>query len=164
MSNQARVKGTVLVVDDDDTVRSGLYWALTSDYRVLQASSRDHACAQINDEEVDVVVSDLHLPPNVDDIAEGLALIDVARAQDPPLQVVVITGSNAKRAALEAVKRGGYGFFEKPLDPGELLHIVNQAARMRQLEIENRRLREELSRPPGFAHLSGTSQEIDACL
>ena len=164
MTNQAQTKGTVLVVDDDDTVRSGLYWALTSDYKVLQASSRDEACALINEEELDVVVSDLHLPPNVDDIAEGLALIDVARAQDPPLQVVVITGSNAKRAALEAVKRGAYGFFEKPLDPGELLHIVNQAARMRQLEIENRRLREELSRPPGFTHLMGTSQALERVL
>ncbi len=164
MTNQAQTKGTVLVVDDDDTVRSGLYWALTSDYKVLQASSRDEACALINDQELDVVVSDLHLPPNVDDIAEGLALIDVARAQDPPLQVVVITGSNAKRAALEAVKRGAYGFFEKPLDPGELLHIVNQAARMRQLEIENRRLREELSRPPGFTPLMGTSQALERVL
>src|SRR6476660_4471619 len=162
MSNHT--KGTVLVVDDDDTVRSGLYWALTSDYQVLQASSREEACALINDEEVEVVVSDLHLPPNVDDIAEGLALIDVARTQDPPLQVVVITGSNAKRAALEAVKRGAYGFFEKPLDPGELLHIVNQAARMRQLEIENRRLREELSCPPGFVHLLGASTALEKIL
>ena len=163
-TNPLQPKGTVLVVDDDDTVRSGLYWALTSDYQVLQASSRDEACALINDEDVDVVVSDLHLPPNIDDIAEGLALIDVARAQNPPLQVVVITGSNAKRAALEAVKRGAYGFFEKPLDPGELLHFVNQAARMRQLEIENRRLREELSRPPGFTHLMGTSQALERVL
>ncbi|HEX5873151.1 MAG TPA: sigma-54 dependent transcriptional regulator [Pyrinomonadaceae bacterium] len=164
MSNQPQPKGTVLVVDDDDAVRSGLYWALTSDYQVLQASSRDEACALINDEEIEVVVSDLHLPPHVDDIAEGLALIDVARAQDPPLQVVVITGSDSKRAALEAVKRGAYGFFEKPLDPAELLHIVNQAARMRQLEIENRRLREELSRPPGFTHLMGTSQALERVL
>ena len=164
MTHQAQPKGTVLVVDDDDAVRSGLFWALTSDYQVLQASSRDEACAQINEEEIDVVVSDLHLPPHLDDIAEGLALIDVARAQDPPLQVVVITGSDSKRAALEAVKRGAYGFFEKPLDPAELLHIVNQAARMRQLEIENRRLREELSRPPGFAHLTGTSQALERVL
>ena len=164
MSNQPQPKGTVLVVDDDDAVRSGLYWALTSDYRVLQASSRDAACALINDEGIEVVVSDLHLPPHVDDISEGLALIDVARSQDPPLQVVVITGSDSKRAALEAVKRGAYGFFEKPLDPRELLHIVNQAARMRQLEIENRRLREELSRPPGFTHLMGTSQALERVL
>ena len=164
MSDQPQPKGTVLVVDDDDAVRSGLYWALTSDYQVLQASSRDEACALINDEDIEVVVSDLHLPPHVDDIAEGLALIDLARAKDPPLQVVVITGSNSKRAALEAVKRGAYGFFEKPLDPAELLHIVSQAARMRQLEIENRRLREELSRPPGFTHLMGTSQALERVL
>ncbi len=164
MISQTEPKGTVLVVDDDDAVRSGLYWALASDYRVVQASSREEACALINEEEIEVVVSDLHLPPHVDDIGEGLALIDVARAQDPPLQVVVITGSDSKRAALEAVKRGAYGFFEKPLDPAELLHIVSQAARMRQLEIENRRLREELARPPGFSHLLGGSQALERVL
>jgi DNA-binding NtrC family response regulator len=164
MSTQAQTKGTVLVVDDDDAVRSGLYWALAADYQVLQAASRDEACAQLNDQEVDVVVSDLHLPPNTDDIAEGLALIDVARSQDPPLQVVVITGSDSKRAALEAVRRGAYGFFEKPLDPAELLHIVNQAARMRQLEMENRQLRAELSRPPGFTHLMGSSAALEKVL
>jgi DNA-binding NtrC family response regulator len=164
MSTQTQPKGTVLVVDDDDAVRSGLYWALTSDYQVLQASSRDEACNLIIEEDIDVVVSDLHLPPHLEDIAEGLALIDVARAQDPPMQVVVITGSDSKRAALEAVRRGAYGFFEKPLDPAELLHIVNQAARMRLLEIENRRLREELSRPPGFAHLTGSSAALERVL
>jgi len=163
-THQAQPRGIVLVVDDDDAVRSGLFWALTSDYQVLQASSRDEACRLINEEPIDVVVSDLHLPPHIDDIAEGLALIDVARAQDPPMQVVVITGSDSKRAALEAVRRGAYGFFEKPLDPAELLHIVNQAERMRRLEIENRRLREELSRPPGFAHLTGTSQALERVL
>jgi DNA-binding NtrC family response regulator len=164
MSAQAQPKGTVLVVDDDEAVRSGLYWALTADYHVLQASSREEACALINDKEVEVVVSDLHLPPNTDDIVEGLALIDVARAQDPPLQVVVITGSDSKRAALEAVKHGAYGFFEKPLDSAELLHIVNQASRLRQLEIENRRLRAELARPPGFAHLLGSSHALERVL
>src|SRR6185369_1417025 len=120
MSTQTQPKGTVLIVDDDENVRNGVFWALTSDYQVLQAASREEACSLINDEDIEVVVSDLHLPPNVHDIAEGLALIDVARAQDPPLQVVVITGSDSKRAALEAVKHGAYGFFEKPLDPAEL--------------------------------------------
>ena len=154
----------MLVVDDDENVRSGLYWALTSDYHVLQASSREEACALINDQEIEVIVSDLHLPPHTDDLVEGLALIDSARAHEPPLQVVVITGSDSKRAALEAVKRGAYGFFEKPLDSAELLHIVNQAARLRQLEVENRRLRDELGRPPGFAHLLGTSQALERVL
>src|SRR5436190_586371 len=164
MTSAAQVNGTVLVVDDDESVRSGLYWALNTDYRVLQASSREEACALIHEEDIEVVVSDLHLPPHIDDIGEGLALIDVARAQEPPLQVVVITGSDSKRAALEAVRRGAYGFFEKPLDPAELLHIVNQAARMRLLEIENRRLRAELARPPGFIHLLGASFALEKVL
>lgn len=164
MSTQTQPKGTVLVVDDDENVRSGLYWALTSAYRVLQASSREEARALINDEEIEVVVSDLHLPPHTDDLVEGLALIDLARAHEPPLQVVVITGSDSKRAALEAVKRGAYGFFEKPLDSAELLHIVNQASRLRQLELENSRLRDELARPPGFSHLLGTSAALERVL
>jgi DNA-binding NtrC family response regulator len=164
MSSQAQVKGTILVVDDDDAVRSGLYWALNSDYHVLQASSREQAISMIIEQDIEVVVSDLHLPPEVNDIGEGLALIDAARAQDPPLQVVVITGSDSKRGALEAVKRGAYGFFEKPFDTGELLHIVSQASRMRELEIENRKLRAELLRPPGFAHLLGASPALERVL
>jgi len=145
-------------------VRSGLYWALISDYQVLQASSREEASAFISSEAIDVVVSDLHLPPHIEDISEGLMLIDVARAQEPPPQVVVITGSDSKRGAIEAVRRGAYGFFEKPLDSAEVLHIVNQAARMRRLESENRRLRDELPRPPGFAHLLGASPSLERIL
>lgn len=164
MAEQPQVKGTVLIVDDDDAIRSGLYWALTSEYRVLQASSREEACDLVDEQNIDVVVTDLHLPPRVDDIAEGLALIEAARAQDPPLQVVVITGSDARRASLEAVRRGAYGFFEKPLDPDEVLHIVEQAARLRKLEIENRRLRNQLGRAPGFSNLSGTSQALENVL
>lgn len=164
MTTSTQVKGTVLVVDDDDAVRSGLYWALNSEYKVLQAASREQACGLIAEEEIEVVLTDLHLPPNVDDISEGLALIDFARSQDPPLQVVVITGSDSKRVALEAVRHGAYGFFEKPLDPGEILHIVSQALRMRSLELENRRLRDELSRPPGFVHLLGASSALERVL
>ena len=164
MTHQPQVKGTVLVVDDDDAIRSGLYWALSSEYRVLQASSREEACRLVDEQKIDVVLTDLHLPPRIDDIAEGLSLIEAARGQDPPLQVVVITGSDARRASLEAVRRGAYGYFEKPLDPDEVLHIVNQAARLRKLEIENRRLRNQLGRAPGFSNLSGTSQALENVL
>ncbi len=161
MTNPTEVKGTVLVIDDDDAVRSGLYWALASEYRVLQAACRAEALPLLKREGIDVVVSDLHLPPRADDISEGLAIIDAARAEDPPLQVVVITGSRAPNAAREAVKRGAYGFFEKPLNGPEVLHIVNQAARMRHLEIENRRLRDELTRSQGFNDLLGASQSLE---
>src|SRR5678815_4143683 len=164
MTGAPITKGSILLVDDDESVRNGLFWTLTSDYHVFQADSREQAYAVLSEREIDVVVSDLHLPPHVEDISEGLALIDFARSQDTPPQVVVITGSDSKRAALEAVKRGAYGFFEKPLDTAEIQHIVSQAARMRKLEIENSQLRDELSRPPGFSHLLGTSQALERVL
>jgi DNA-binding NtrC family response regulator len=164
MSDQTAIKETVLVVDDDPAVRRGLYWTLSSTYRVLEAASRVDALELLQEEPVHVVVSDLHLPPHTDDPSEGLAVIRAARELERPVPVIVITGSNSKQAALDAVKSGAYGFFEKPLDAAEVLHIVNQAARLRRLELENLRLREELQTPRGFTHLIGSSPSLERIL
>lgn len=162
MLNQpAQLNGTVLVVDDDESVRRGLYWALSSDFRVLEAPSRAQAIELLQNEQIDVVVSDLHLPPHDEGISEGMAIVQAARAAKPPVQAVVITGVRSKSAALDAVRQGAYGFFEKPLDAAEVLHIVTQAARMRSLEMENARLREELPGAKGFSHLLGGSQSLE---
>jgi DNA-binding NtrC family response regulator len=161
---EARLRETILVVDDDELVRRGLVWTLNSDYHVLEAGSGPEALKLLQQENIDVVVSDLHLPPRLEDITEGLAIIEAARDTEPPLQVVVITGTNDKSAAREAVKRGAYGFFEKPLDAAEVLHIVNQAARMRRLEVENARLRDELVGARGFGRLIGSSHSLEKTL
>jgi DNA-binding NtrC family response regulator len=71
--------------------------------------------------------------------------------------VIVITGSASKQAALETVRRGAYGFFQKPFDADEVLHVVHQAARVRRLEGEIMRLRSALDGSRGFAHLIGGS-------
>ena len=159
-----RPRETVLIVDDDDGVRKALYWTLKSDYHVLESASGAEAVRHLQNDKVDVVVSDLHLPPDIDDITEGLMIIEAARASNPPAQVVVITATQERHAAREAVKRGAYGFFEKPLDGAEVLHIVNQAARMRRLELENARLRNELAGGTGFGRLIGTSQALEKTL
>ena len=163
MGERAETKPTVLVVEDDLSVRRGLFWALDEHYRVLEASSRKEAVDLLAREAIDVVLSDLHLPPSVSDLSEGLAIIEAARRERPPVPVVVITGSNSKNAALEAVKRGAYCFLEKPVDGAEVLHLTNQAAKMRRLEREIMRLRSELS-GRGFAHLVGTSPSLEKIL
>lgn len=157
-------KVTILLVDDDEGVRRQLVWALGDTYTVMEAATRDEAIDQLHREKIDVVLSDLHLPPNLDEITEGLAIVDAARSEHPPVPVIVITGSNSRRAALEAINRGAYGFFEKPFDPDEVSHIVRQAARVRRLEQENSRLRTELSIQKGFGHLVGTSRSLERIL
>jgi DNA-binding NtrC family response regulator len=161
MSEQKHEQATVLVVDDDAGVRRGLYWALSEEYRVLEASTRAEAVEKLQQEKIDVVISDLRLPPAHDDISEGLAVIEAARALRPPVPVMVVTGSESKRAALETVRRGAYGFFEKPFDPEEIVHLVYQAAHMRRLEEEIIQLRSELSGARGFTHLLGVSRALE---
>jgi DNA-binding NtrC family response regulator len=163
-AKEAAQQETIIVVDDDESVRRALYWTLNSDYRVLQAASRAEAVKLLQQEDVGVVVSDLHLPPHLDDISEGLAIIEAARLKVPPAQVVVITGTESKHAAHEAVRRGAYGFFEKPLDAEAVLHIVKQAARLHRLEVENARLRNELVGAQGFGRLIGTSVSLEKTL
>lgn len=164
LMNKAKGKITVLVVDDDAAIRRQLFWALDEEYRVLEASTREEAVGQLQREKIDVVLSDLRLPPNLDDISEGLAIVEAARTGHPPVPVIVITGSASRRAALEAVKRGAYGFFEKPFNADEVSHIVHQAAHLRQVEQENLRLRSELCSQKGFAHLVGASRALESIL
>jgi two-component system response regulator AtoC len=97
MGEQEEHKETVLIVDDDENVRRGLYWTLNSSYRVIEAASRSEAIELLQRENVDVVVSDLHLPPEVEDINEGLEIIQSARDRQPPVQVVVITSALAEQ-------------------------------------------------------------------
>ena len=164
MTEQAEQKTTVLVVDDDRLLRRQLHWALVERHRVLEAETRADAVELLQRERVDVVICDLHLPPDLEGIEEGLAVVEAARDQRPAVPAVVITGSDNKQAALEAVRRGAYGFFEKPFDEEEVSHIVAQAARLRCLEAEVLKLRSELKMQRGFGRFVGTSAALERTL
>jgi DNA-binding NtrC family response regulator len=154
-------KATVLVVDDDQVLRRQLFWALDSEHHVIEADSRVSAIAQLQSGGVQVVLCDLHLPPDLDGISEGLAVIEAARAARPSIPVIVITGSNSRQTALEAIRCGAYGFFEKPFNEAEVAHIVRQAARVRHLEEENLKLRATLDAYRGFGRLLGSSPALE---
>jgi DNA-binding NtrC family response regulator len=164
MTEQAEQKTTVLVVDDDKLLRRQLHWALVERHHVLEAETRVAAVELLRREHVDVCICDLHLPPDLDGIEEGLAVVEAARGERPAVPVVVITGSDNKQAALEAIRRGAYGFFEKPFDEEEVSHIVAQAARVRQLEAEVMRLRCELQMFRGFGRFVGMSAVLERVL
>jgi DNA-binding NtrC family response regulator len=159
MQTLANKEATILLVEDDPSLRSGLKWALSKSYQVIEAGTRSEAVAALECKDVDVVLSDLRLPPVLDDISEGLAIIEAARAQQPPVPVIIMTASDSKDAALEAVRRGAYGFFAKPCVPEEMMHVIHQAARLRTLEREVIRLRAE-STKGSFSALIGTSAAL----
>jgi DNA-binding NtrC family response regulator len=161
MSDETQDKATVLIVDDDRVLRRQLYWALEAEHAVVEAETRAEAAAQLQTGRVDVVLCDLHLPPDLDGITEGLAVIEAAHATRPTVPVVVITGSDNRQVALEAIRYGAYGFFEKPFNEAEVAHIVRQAARVRRLEQENQTLRSGLEARRGFARVLGSAPSLE---
>ncbi len=143
-------KQTVLVVDDHESVRKQLYWALEENYHVLEAGSRREALALLDQHAIDVVLSDLRLPPNDSDISEGLAILESVRSHNPLLPVIVITGDEDRETALQVVQRGAYDLFYKPFNIEEVEIIVRRAAKHYQLEKDNLTLRDELKKVGGF--------------
>jgi DNA-binding NtrC family response regulator len=155
-------KQTILVVDDHEAVRKQLYWALEENYRVLEAASRSEALRHLEREEIAVVLSDLHLPPVISEISEGLAILEAARRRLPPIPVIVITGSEDRATAVEVVRRGAYDLFQKPFEIGEVEIIVRRAAQHYRLEQENVALRDELQRASGWQEIVGSNTRLQA--
>lgn len=143
-------KQTVLVVDDHESIRKQLYWALEENYRVLEASSRAEALALVESEPIDVVLSDLRMPPAEHDISEGLGILEFVRRFNPLLPVIVITGDEDRETALQVVHRGAYDLFYKPFKVEEVEIIVRRAAQHFRLENDNLQLRNELRSSAGW--------------
>ena len=156
-------KQTILVVDDHEGIRKQLYWALEESYRVLEAGSRVEALAHLEHESIDVVLCDLHLPPLVNEITEGVAVLEAARQFDPPLPVIVLTGSRERAVAVQVTARGAYGFFQKDsFSLVEVEIIVRQAAQQIKLERENAALRDKLQVAEGWQEVVGSNARLQA--
>jgi two-component system NtrC family response regulator len=90
-----------------------------------------------------VVTLDLGLPPDPDGTSEGFAVLDEIMALKPDTKVIVATGHGARESALQAIARGAYDFYQKPVEIETLGLIVQRAWQLHQIEAENRRLTSE---------------------
>ncbi|MFZ4985493.1 MAG: sigma-54-dependent transcriptional regulator [Blastocatellia bacterium] len=141
-----KARQTVLIVDDQASIRRELAGVLEDDYLVIQASSRKEALATIEREQVDVVICDLHMPPNEDDITEGLGVLEGVRKFNSRIPVIVVTGDDSRSAAIEVARRSAYAPLPKPFTPVEIEIMVRNAAQSHQLHNEIRALQDELRR------------------
>lgn len=133
-------KPRILIIDDDDELRTQMKWALNTHYDVLLAEDRPSGLEILAREKPAVVTLDLGLPPSPGDTREGfLALADMLQV-DPLLKVLVVTGQNERHNGVEAISQGAYDFFAKPVNIDELRVVVDRAIHVQQLERERRDL------------------------
>ncbi|QIQ86223.1 PEP-CTERM-box response regulator transcription factor [Erythrobacter sp.] len=132
-------KPNLLVIEDDEGLQAQLKWAY-EDFNVVIAGDRDSAIAALRAETPAVVTLDLGLPPDPDGTSEGFAVLDAIMALKPDTKVIVASGHGARESALQAIDRGAYDFYQKPVDIEQLGLIVRRAFNLHQIEAENRRL------------------------
>ena len=97
---------TLLIVEDDENIRTQMKWALTQDYQVLFAGDRPQALALLRKEQPALVTLDLGLPPHPGQVTEGMAALAEMVESDPLLKIIIITGQAEKEHALQAVDQG----------------------------------------------------------
>lgn len=141
---QARKR--LLVVDDDGGLQSQLRWCF-ADYEVAVAGDRPAALQILRTGDIGVVTLDLGLPPDPANASEGLRALAEILAYRPTTKVVVVTGSDDRSHALQAVAAGAYDFYQKPIDADVLRLIVDRAYGLYVLEEEHRRLQRQVSSP-----------------
>src|ERR1700684_2674451 len=95
--------GRVLVVEDDDTERKALSTILKSEgLGVLGAESADKALGYV-DENIDVVLSDLHMGD-----VSGIDLLNLWKKRKPDTQFILVTGERAPSNIVEGMRNGGF--------------------------------------------------------
>ncbi|MGZ5794245.1 MAG: PEP-CTERM-box response regulator transcription factor [Croceibacterium sp.] len=129
----------LLIIEDDEGLQAQLKWAY-DDFDVVIAGDRASAIAALRSEEPAVVTLDLGLPPDPDGTSEGFAVLDEIMRLKPDTKVIVASGHGARESALQAIQRGAYDFYQKPVDIEQLGLIVRRALNLHRIEAENRTL------------------------
>jgi two-component system NtrC family response regulator len=129
----------LLIVEDDPALQKQMQWAFDQ-YETIVANDRASAIAQVRRFEPAVVTMDLGLPPQPDDPAEGLKLLEELHALVPNAKVIVLTGQNDRANALKAISMGAHDFCAKPFEPELLTWTIDRAFRVHELQEENARL------------------------
>ena len=149
----------LLIVDDDEEIRTQMKWALAKDYHVSLAEDRASALEQFRAAPPAVVLLDLGLPPHPGSPEEGLAVLSELLAQDRLVKVVIVSGQGEKENALRAIGNGAYDFLTKPVEMEELKFLLKRCFHVAQLEKEYAAM-QQLMGGDAFEGMLGTSSQM----
>jgi two-component system, NtrC family, response regulator len=150
------MKPKVLVVDDDEDIRSQMKWALCQDYEVLMAEDRLSAMETFRSQNPTVVLLDLGLPPRPGDPDEGLATLSGLLGLDSLAKVIIISGQSERQNALRAIGAGAHAFLTKPVEMEEVKVLLKRCFQVDGLEREYRK-KQQVDTEENFEGMIGSS-------
>ena len=133
---EAGARSRILVVDDQATHLRALCDILGQHgFETIGFPTGEAALTHIRAGVFDVLLTDLMMPG-----IDGLALVEAARALDPNVACIVMTGEGSIATAVRAMKAGALDYIVKPFKAATLLPILARAIEARQLRLQNQRL------------------------
>ena len=134
-------RARVLVVDDEEGVRSSLAGILKDEgYQVDAVESGERCLEMVSRNDYQAVFLDIWLPGR-----DGLEILGELAGRPSAPAVLMISGHGNIETAVRAARMGAYDFIEKPLSLEKVTLTLRNALKQRRLEEKNRLLKEALS-------------------
>ena len=150
----------ILVVDDDPSLLTLLQMRLKSlGYAVTSCGTGEAALNRAHEEPYDFAILDLRLPD-----LNGLGLMEELHLLDSNLPVLILTAHGCIPNAVEAIKKGAYGYLTKPFDDKELSASIDKALGQKRMSQEIQRLQMLVNELYGMDKVVARSSEMQALL
>ncbi len=150
----------ILVVDDDDALRSSLVEALeVLPVEITTAASGAEAVQLLAERRFAVVVTDLVMKGT-----DGFAVLAAAKAAYTNCRVVMLTGHGGREIAVQAMEQGATYYVEKPVDLGDLRAKVKKSLEDHQKDVAYDDLRGQLERTFGIEGIVGQDPAMQRVL
>jgi DNA-binding NtrC family response regulator len=143
----------MLIVDDERQTLDALSVILRREgHTVLTATSGKEALDHLQEQDVDIILSDVKMPA-----MDGLALLRQVKSEHADIVVVMMSGHQDVAAAVEAMKEGAFDYLSKPFGKDDVLRTVQKALTLRALLVENLTLKRQVSDQFARAQVIGSS-------
>ena len=142
----------ILIIDDEAAICSSLAFALEDRYAVASEVDADAGLRRAADEGCDLVLLDLRIGE-----ADGIETLSALRRLPDPPVVIMMSAYGTIESSVEAMRRGAFGYLQKPLRMDELAAQVEQALAFGRLNRRVELLSHELESRYGYGGILGKS-------
>lgn len=150
----------ILIVDNDQALANAMLESLEKvGYRCEVATSGPEGARRVEQEDFDIVISDL-----VMNDVDGMEVLSRAKQAHPESEVILVTGHASVPKAVEAMQQGAFNFLEKPITPNRLRAITDKAVEAVRLKRQNIELTQRLDETFGFEGIIFTSQRMKSVI
>jgi DNA-binding NtrC family response regulator len=153
-------KISILIVDDEESVRDSLYnWFIEDGYRVECAEDAKKALSLLESDPFDIILADIKMLG-----MDGLEMLRRIKTIRKESIVIMMTAFATVDTAVQALKDGAFDYVTKPFDPDDLSHLIRNACKQISLAEENEILREKVVSLENIENLVGGSEAMHKVL